>query len=57
MFTISCSEDKNYFFPIQQCDRLEESWSYLPDVKLLPKIQFSNYLPDIAQYPQLFAVS
>jgi hypothetical protein len=26
------------------------------DVKLLPKIQFSNCLPDFAQYPDILAV-
>ena len=31
------------FFLSHYCARLEKSWSYLPDVKLLPKIQFSNY--------------
>jgi hypothetical protein len=38
------------FFLSHECDLFEESWSYLPDVKHLPLISFSNCLPDFAQY-------
>ena len=31
----------------------ERSWSYFPDLKLLPKIEFSKCVPDFPQYPQL----
>ena len=31
------SEDKNYFFLSYRCDRFEERWSYLLDVKLFPE--------------------
>ena len=34
-------------------DLLEGRWSYLTDAKRLPKIQFSNCLPEFALHPQL----
>ena len=55
-YSQSSSAKTRILFLSRQCDRLEESWNYLPDVNLLQKIQFTNCLPDCTQYTENFAI-
>lgn len=53
--TKSTFPDSSVFLSFQ-FDLFEESWSYLPNVTVVPQTQFSNCLPDFGQYPYFFAV-